>query len=64
MHYVFWSKKMNSGRPKKENLAIQPMLIRFTKIQHTKLREISEKSDVSIASIVRLAVSKYLGGKA
>ncbi len=53
---------MNKGRSKNENLAVRPMMVRFTKKQHKELKVVSEKSDVSIASLVRLAVSKYLGG--
>ena len=59
MYYVFWVKKMN-GRPVNKNLAEKPLMIRFTKLQHKKLREISEKQDTSIASIVRLAVGIFL----
>ena len=58
---AFCVKKMN-GRPKKENLAERPLLIRFTKKQYDTLRKISGEDDISIASIVRSAVGKYLRG--
>jgi hypothetical protein len=55
---------MNSrGRPKNKNLANQQLLVRFTKEQYTKLREFAKREDVSITSIVRSAVTKYLEGR-
>jgi len=41
-----------------ENL--QGILIRLTKQQHQKLKEKSQENDVSIAGLVRLAVTGYL----
>ena len=60
---LFFMKKMNErGRPRRKNLAFQPIFIRFTKAQHEKLRGISAKKDISIMSIARRAVGKYLEG--
>ena len=52
-----------NGRPKKENLAEKPLLIRFTKKQYTTLKKISDQDDISIASIVRQAVAQHLRGR-
>jgi len=63
LHSLFEVETMN-GRPKKKNLAQKPLFVRFTGKQYTALRKISEEDDVSIASIVRQAVAKYLRGRA
>jgi hypothetical protein len=45
---------------KRKNKELQKLDIRLTKEQHRKLKEKSEENNVSIASLVRLAVDDYL----
>lgn len=49
-------------RKKKEGLT-KPIPIRLSEIHHNKLKELSEETDRSVASLVREAVRKFIDEK-